>query len=264
MPTIKDKFKELSKKNQKALVGFITAGDPDPETSVEIAVAMADSGVDIIELGIPFSDPTADGPVIQRAALRAIKSGTNIEKVFSMTEKIRQRTDIPIVLFTYYNPVFRYGEENFCKRAVDAGADGILTVDLPFEEESLITDYDKVNFPRINLAAPTTSDERIEKISLNSSGFIYLVSKTGVTGSAGLNPELTKKDYLRIKKYTDIPVCVGFGIKTEKDVKNIAEFADGVVIGSAFEALIEENLGKKDIPAIIGKKAGDYKKNTYF
>lgn len=264
MLSIKDKFESLKKKNEKGLVGFVTGGDPNPELSVEIVLSMADAGVDIIEFGIPFSDPTADGPVIQEAAARSIRGGTNIETVFEMTKKIKSKTDVPLVLFTYYNPVLRYGEEDFCKKALDCGANGVLIVDLPFEEDSLITEYNKEKFPRINLTAPTTSDTRMEKIAKDSSGFIYLVSKTGITGSSGLDPNLTKKDFERLKKHTKVPVCVGFGIKTDEDVKNIAKFADGVVIGSAFESMIEKNLGKANLPEIIGDRVREYKKNTIF
>jgi tryptophan synthase alpha chain len=264
MISLKNKFESLKKNNEKALVGFVTAGDPNPEISIDIVLAMAENGVDIIELGIPFSDPTADGPVIQKSSERAIKAGTNLEKVFEMTKKIRQKTNVPIVLFTYYNPVLRFGEKNFCEKSLECGANAVLIVDLPFEEKSLISDFDQEKFPKINLAAPTTSDERLEKISKNSNGFIYLVSKTGITGSAGLDPELTKKDFARIRKYTDTPVCIGFGIKTDEDVRNIAGFADGVVIGSAFESLIEENSDKKNLAEIIGKRAGEYKKQTRF
>lgn len=260
MVSIKEKFEELKNKKEKALVGFVTAGDPDIETSTEIVISMAKSGVDIIELGIPFSDPTADGPVIQRASARAIKKGINIDKYFKMIEKIREKTDIPIVIFTYYNPVLKFGEEKFCEKALESGASGVLIVDLPFEEKSVIDSFNKGLFPKINLIAPTTTFERMEKIGKSSSGFIYLVSKIGITGSGGLDPELTEKDFTNLKKYTDQPVCVGFGIKTEEDVKNIAKFADGIVIGSAFESIIEENLKDKNLPEIIGQKAAMYKK----
>ncbi|MDY0132360.1 MAG: tryptophan synthase subunit alpha [Desulforegulaceae bacterium] len=264
MISLKNKFEELKEKNEKALVGFITAGDPTPEISIDIVIAMAESGVDIIELGIPFSDPTADGPVIQKSSERAIKAGTNLEKVFEMIKKIREKTHVPLVLFSYYNPVFKFGEKKFCEKSIECGANGVLIVDLPFEEKSLIKDFDREKFPKINLLAPTTTDERLEKISKNSNGFIYLVSKTGITGSAGLDPELTKKDFLRIRKHTNTPVCIGFGVKTNEDVKNIAKFADGVVIGSAFESLIEENLKNKNLVEVIGKRAGEYKKQTLF
>ncbi len=263
MNRITNKFKTLKEKNQKALVGFLTAGDPDPSTSLTLIREMCNAGLDILELGIPFSDPTADGPVIQRSSARAIAGGIHLSAILEMTAELRKTIDIPIILFTYYNPVLAFGVENFYTAAKRAGADGVLVVDLPPEESDEMTKFwDDDTFSFIRLVAPTTPDKRMEKISKTASGFIYLVSKTGVTGSSGLTATPVSDQMKILRKICDLPVCVGFGISTAEDVSQIALFADGVVIGSAFENLIEKNMDNPELVAILAEKVKAYKAAT--
>jgi tryptophan synthase alpha chain len=263
MNRIRKTFEVLKEKGEKALVGFVTAGDPDLDTSLTLVTAMCESGIDILELGIPFSDPTADGPVIQRSSSRALKAGTTLAGVLDILTKLRLKTDIPIILFSYYNPIHAYGPERFYQDALKAGADGVLVVDLPPEESTELTRFfNDEKFSIIRLVAPTTSEERMEFIANSASGFLYLVSKTGVTGSDGLDTGDIGELCGKLKSLTDIPVCVGFGISTSKDVENIAKFADGVVIGSAFERTIEENLEKPGMIAILSEQVRGYKKAT--
>ncbi|MCD4718297.1 MAG: tryptophan synthase subunit alpha [Desulfobacula sp.] len=264
MNRIKKKFDELKEKKEKALVGFLTAGDPDFSKSLAIITKMCDAGLDVLELGIPFSDPTADGPVIQRSSARSLANGIHISKILKMTKKLRKTSDIPIILFTYYNPVLAFGIEKFYKEAKKAGADGTLVVDLPLEESNEMTKFwENDNFSLIRLLAPTTPKERMEKIlKTAASGFIYLVSKTGVTGSDGIDASEVLKQMKMIRLVSNLPVCVGFGISTSNDVSRIASFADGVVIGSAFERLIENNMNNPELPSIIAEKVKEYKKAT--
>jgi tryptophan synthase alpha chain len=224
---------------------------------------MCKSGVDILELGIPFSDPTADGPVIQRSSSRALKSGTRLTTVLDMTRELRKQTDIPIILFSYYNPIHHYGSQRFCDDAVEAGADGVLIVDLPPEESDELTCFFKNDeFSLIRLVAPTTPPDRMKSIAGSASGFLYLVSKTGVTGSDGLDTTDIRSLCDQLKSLTPIPVCVGFGISTSDDVKSIASFSDGVVIGSAFERLIENNLENPNMIRLLSDQVQEYKKST--
>jgi tryptophan synthase alpha chain len=266
MNRINKKFDELKEKRQKALVGFLTAGDPDFSTSLAIIIKMCDAGLDVLELGIPFSDPTADGPVIQRSSARALAKGIHISKILKMTKEIRKSIDIPIILFTYYNPVLAFGVEKFYKEAKKAGIDGTLVVDMPLEESDEMTKFwEDDDFSLIRLLAPTTPQERMEKIlKASASGFIYLVSKTGVTGSDGLDSSKVLKQMDMIRLISDLPACVGFGISTPDDVSKIASFADGVVIGSAFERLIENNMNNPELPSIMAEKVKEYKKATIF
>lgn len=264
MNRIDKTFTALKEKKEKALVGFVSAGDPDPETSLKLITAMCDGGLDVLELGIPFSDPTADGPVIQRSSSRALKSGTRLSTVLDMTRKLREKTQIPIILFSYYNPIHCYGPEKFCNDALQAGADGVLVVDLPPEESDELTRFfDEDRFSIIRLVAPTTSENRMKTIAETASGFIYLVSKTGVTGSDGLDTTDIGGLCLRLKSMTALPVCIGFGISTVDDVAAIAAVADGVVIGSAFERTIENNLDNPELASILYKQVRDYKKVTF-
>jgi tryptophan synthase alpha chain len=260
---MEETFKRLKNNNEKALVGFITAGDPDMETSVSIISAMCENGADILELGVPFSDPTADGPVIQRSSGRALKAGMNLGSVIEMTRKIRQNTDVPIILFSYYNPIMAYGIGRFHTDAVDAGADGVLVVDLPPEEsEELTGNWTGNDLCLIRLVAPTTPPGRMEMIARDAAGFLYMVSMTGVTGSGGLDITQIGECVEMLKKSASVPICVGFGISTPSDVAAVSAVADGVVIGSAFERTIEENLDNPDLPSIIGKQTAAYKKAT--
>ncbi|MFC1858241.1 tryptophan synthase subunit alpha [Thermodesulfobacteriota bacterium] len=263
MNRIEKTFKTLKEKREKALVGFVTAGDPNIEDSLRIVKRMCEAGVDVLELGVPFSDPTADGPVIQRSSLRALKQGVNLKTVLEMTNNIRETTDAPIILFSYYNPILSYGAESFYQDSIEAGADGVLVVDLPPEESEEMTDQWPGNaLALIRLIAPTTPAERAAQIAQSASGFIYLVSKTGVTGSSGLDQKEIGVQTESLRAYTDLPICVGFGISTSEDVAAVASTADGVVIGSAFERLIEENLENPDLAAMMAKKVSSLKSAT--
>jgi tryptophan synthase alpha chain len=263
MTRINAAFRRVSEKNESALVGFVTAGDPDMDTSREIIAAMCENGVDILELGVPFSDPTADGPVIQRASTRALQQGIRLDRILSLTAQIRRTSPVPIILFSYYNPIMAYGPDAFYRDAVDSGADGLLVVDLPPEEAGeLISRWSPAEFSFIRLIAPTTPRERMEKISRDASGFLYLVSTTGVTGSGGVDTSEIQARAELLRSLTGLPICVGFGISTPEQVSAISAFAEGVVIGSAFERTIEENLEAPDLPQLIGAQTAAYKAAT--
>ncbi|MBC2715438.1 MAG: tryptophan synthase subunit alpha [Desulfobacteraceae bacterium] len=263
MNRLKNLFETLKKNNDRALVGFVTAGDPNIDTSLKIISAMCENGMDILELGVPFSDPSADGPVIQRSSSRALEHNVSLKTVMEMIREIRKITSIPIIIFSYYNPIMAYGIENFQPDAIEAGADGLLVVDLPLEESPELTSVWKdTDFSLINLVAPTTPKQRMAKIASASSGFLYLVSKTGVTGSDGLDTSEIASQMSILHSVTDLPVCVGFGISTTDDVAAVASMADGVVIGSAFERLIEENIDNPELVSIIGRRTAEYKAAT--
>ena len=253
MNRIDTTFTNLKEKGERALVGFVTAGDPDYSRSLDIVKTMCTSGLDILELGIPFSDPTADGPVIQRSSARSLENGTSLASVMTMTRELREVTDIPIILFSYYNPILAYGPVAFYDEAVAAGADGLLVVDLPPEESGEMTGLwpgDMLSL--IRLVAPTTPRDRMAYIAETAAGFLYLVSKTGVTGSDGLDLAAVTANTAALKAVSSLPVCVGFGISTPEDVAAIAATADGVVIGSAFEKIIEDNMENPDLVAMMG------------
>ena len=264
MSRIEKKFRSLKEAGETALVGFVTAGDPDPEKSLEVITAMCQSGLDVLELGIPFSDPTADGPVIQRSSSRALAAGMTLPKVLEITGKVRETTDIPIILFSYYNPIYAYGPERFCNDAVNAGADGVLIVDLPPEESDELTQFFKDDFSIIRLIAPTTPNSRMKKIAESATGFLYLVSKTGVTGSDGLDTVEIESISKELCSLSSIPVCIGFGISTNEDVANISKYSDGVVIGSAFERTIERCIDDDNLVSVISKQVSEYKKATKY
>jgi len=254
-------FSELKKRQEKALVGFVCAGDPDYDRSLELVTAMCQAGMDILELGIPFSDPTADGPVIQRAASRALRNGASLTRAIAMVSALRKETQIPIVLFSYYNPVFAYGREGFYRDARSAGADGVLLVDLPYEESGELTaDWTAdAGFSLIRLIAPTTPAHRMKLIAGNATGFLYLVSKTGVTGSAGLDMA-SVQDYVRqVRSVTALPLCVGFGVNEPHQAAGLAPFVDGVVVGSAFERTIEENLNSPHLARRLEEQVRSFK-----
>jgi len=263
MNRIQKTFGSLKEKNEKALVGFVTAGDPNISQSLEIIKAMCKAGLDILELGIPFSDPTADGPVIQRSSGRAIAGGMTLKIALDMTRQIRQQTEIPIILFSYYNPIHAYGNKAFYEDAVSSGADGVLIVDLPPEESDEMTNtWSGKELSLIRLIAPTTPVARMKSIADSASGFLYLVSKTGVTGSDGLNTGDVGTHIRTLRSVARLPICVGFGISTAEDVASVAATADGIVIGSAYERLIEENLNHADLPGLLAERTKIYKAAT--
>lgn len=266
MNRISELFDELRKRGEKALIGFVTAGDPDFDKSREIILALCSSGIDILELGVPFSDPTADGPVIQRASQRALKSGMTLKRVFELAAHIRKHSNIPMILFSYYNPLFRFGADRVYRVALEAGIDGMLVVDLPPEESrEFLDEWPGNDLDFIRLIAPTTPAHRIKAIVRDASGFIYLISKTGVTGSEGLDYTEVSQMVQRVKEYTELPVCVGFGISRPDQVTAISRFADGVVIGSAFVKTIEEGLASgADITELISEQTRRYKEAQRF
>lgn len=260
MGRIQQKFNDLKQRGEKALVAYLTAGDPSLEMTRELIMALDAAGVDIFEIGVPFSDPTADGPTIQAASQRSLQRGTTLPAIFHMLETVRKFTEIPIILFGYYNPIFIYGTERFAKQAKKSGVDGILVVDLPPEESRELRRYtDRADVDFISLIAPTTSSERIGKISQKATGFLYYVSITGVTGTQKPVVSDIKKEMKRIREQTIMPVVVGFGISTPKQAAEIAPYADGVVIGSSFVRLIEEHKDKNNFVNIISSYASDIK-----
>ncbi len=241
---------QVFKSGKKALVTYIVGGDPDIAASQEILNSLPDAGADIIELGIPFTDPMADGPVIQAAALRALASGMTVKKLFGMVETFRAKNSTtPIVLMGYFNSVFSYGAEKFCTDAKAAGVDGLLIVDLPSEEEDELCIPCRNNgLDFIRLATPTTDIKRLPNVLKNASGFLYYVAVAGITGSSSASAEKLKPALDEIRKYTKLPICVGFGIKTADDAKKMAEICDGVVVGSALIDLISK---KADTAAFV-------------
>lgn len=242
MNRIDRKFRELKKKRKKAFIAYVTAGDPNLSMTKSIVSALEGAGVDIIELGIPFSDPLADGPTIQAASHRALLRGVTLSKIFSSVSAIRKVTGIPIAFMTYYNPILRYGIQDFVRSCKRSGVDGIIIPDLPFEEASeLIKASRKSKIAVIFLAAPTSTGKRIKNIAKNSTGFIYYVSLTGVTGARKKLPPEVASNVRLIKSATRKPVAVGFGVSNPAQARATAKGADGVIVGSAIVKIIEDN-----------------------
>lgn len=243
MHRLRQKFDELRSVGRKAFIPFISAGDPDLETSLEIVLALAKNGADIIELGVPFSDPMADGPTIQMSSQRALENGVRLADILEMVRSMRTETDIPIVLFSYLNPLFRYGFECLAKDAAEAGVDGVLVTDAVDEEAAEVSAIlRKRGIDLISLIAPTTSDERLKRISEHASGFIYAVSRAGVTGARSDTSASAKVLVERVRKFTDLPVAVGFGISTAEQITDVWRYADAAVVGSAIVAEIERSI----------------------
>jgi tryptophan synthase alpha chain len=249
MSRIKNTFNRLKKKNETALIPYIMAGDPDLATTKTLILEMEKAGCDIIELGAPFSDPLADGPVIQKAAIRSLANRTSIADVLGLVADVRNSSTIPLILMTYYNLIFKYGEERFVHDAVAAGLDGLILPDLPPEEaRTLIPSAKKAGLDTIFLLAPTSTDDRLKLVAKVTQGFVYYVSLTGVTGAQLAVQNSIKDDLLRIKSVTDKPVAVGFGISSPDQAAQVAMGgADGVIVGSALVKVIEENIGNEDL-----------------
>jgi tryptophan synthase alpha chain len=236
------RIQTVFKNGHKALIAYITAGDPTPEQTPELVFALERGGVDLVELGVPFSDPIADGPVIQRGAERALKAGTTVKKVLEIARKVRGKSRIPLLLFTYLNPVLRYGLEALARDAREAGIDGCLLTDLSVEEALSYTGAMKsAGLDTVFLAAPTSTPARLKLVSKYSSGFVYLVSRTGVTGERSSISDSLAPLVKSMRGITKLPLAVGFGIATPDQAREVSKIADGVVVGSAFVRLIEQN-----------------------
>lgn len=252
---ISRRFAELSAEGHLGLVAYITAGDPSLEATYKFVLALADAGADIIELGVPFSDPLADGPTIQRASERALKSGTTLAGVLDFVRRIRRSSDVPLVLFSYYNPILQMGLEKFAAAAAHAGADGVLVTDLtPEESEEYRRILQSHHLDTIFLAAPTSSDERLQKIAACSSGFLYLISRTGVTGAKDLLSDELPALLRRVHKFTNLPVAVGFGISLPGHVSVLGGLADAAVVGSALVAEVEKATSVDAAAAALGER----------
>ena len=231
--------------NRPSLVVYLTCGDPDLGTTREVALAAISAGAEVIELGVPFTDPVADGPVIQRASERALRNRVSLGQVLELAAEIRGESDAGLILFSYLNPVFRMGLGEFAARAKDAGVDGALITDLPVEEaDEYLREMRKRDLATVFLAAPTSTDERLKRIAEASTGFVYAVSRTGVTGARKELAEDAQKLVRRLRKFTKLPVAVGFGISAEQFV-SVGEFADAAVVGSAIVETVERNPGKE-------------------
>ena len=248
MIRVKNKFKELKQKKQKAFGVFLTAGYPSLVYSKNIFKKILDAKVDFIEIGLPFSDPMADGPLIQHSSQIAIEQNTSVEECFKLVKEIRKiNNEIPIILMGYYNPIHYYGNLKFIKKAVLSGIDGLIIVDLPMEEDEEFYNLSyKNNLPLIRLVTPTTDEERLKKILKNAYGFVYYVSVTGITGTKSASVNDVKNKIKVIKKITNLPVIAGFGIKNSSDAKKMSSTSDGIVIGSSLVNKIEQVYKKKN------------------
>jgi tryptophan synthase alpha chain len=242
------RFAELKEQGRAALVTFLTAGDPDPETSLAILRAIPAAGADVVELGMPFTDPMADGPAIQMSSQRALKAGQTLKKTLDIVRAFRQSDDaMPLVLMGYYNPIYIYGVDRFLRDAKSAGVDGLIVVDLPPEEDAeLCLPALKAGLNFIRLATPTTDDKRLPAVLANTSGVVYYVSVTGITGAASPDPGKVGAAVARIKRHTSLPVAVGFGVRTAEQAAMIASGADGVVVGSALVNALKGSLDGDD------------------
>ncbi|MCK6453670.1 MAG: tryptophan synthase subunit alpha [Alphaproteobacteria bacterium] len=241
------RFARLRAEGRAGLVTFVTAGDPDPATAAKILAGLPDAGADVIELGMPFSDPMADGPAVQAASLRALKAGQTLKKTLAMVKAFRRGdADTPVVLMGYYNPIYIYGVPRFLDDAKKAGVDGLIVVDLPPEhDDELCLPTMKAGLNFIRLATPTTDDRRLPTVLRNTSGFIYYVSILGITGTRSAASDAVAKAVARLKRHTDLPVAVGFGIKTPKQAAEVARVADAAVVGSMLVQTVARNLSRQ-------------------
>ena len=253
MTRIDDKFAALRKEGKKAFVSYVMAGDPDYDTSLELVRGLPAAGVDIIELGLPFTDPMADGPAIQLAGQRALAAGMTLERTLDLAHAFRETDDTtPIVLMGYYNPIYSRGVDQFLADAKAAGIDGLIIVDLPPEEDDeLCIPAQKAGLNFIRLATPTTDDKRLPKVLENTSGFVYYVSITGITGAAAAQANVVAPEVARIKSKTDLPIIVGFGVRTPETAKDIAGIADGTVVGSAIVSELASGKSVDDVLAFV-------------
>ena len=256
MTAIDDVFARCRDEGRAAFIPFLVAGDPDLDTTGELLGALARGGADLIELGVPFSDPIADGPTIQAAAVRALAAGTRLSAILELVARERRELGVPIVLFTYFNPVYRRGVETFAEQASASGVDGVLCVDLPPEEaeEELIPALRARGIDTVFLLAPTSTRDRIKSVGGASTGFVYYVSRTGVTGARdALSPTLLQ-EARKLRKKVKQPLAVGFGISTPEQVKDVAGVADGVVVGSALVRMVEERGDSPELPRLLEER----------
>ena len=260
MSRIETTFATLKQRQETALIPFITAGDPDLSVTAELVLTLAEAGADLIELGVPFSDPMADGPTIQAASERALAAGTTLDGILQLVTEVRKQTQVPLVLMGYYNPIFRYGAKRFARDAATAGVDALLLVDLPPEEVAEISgEMRKSGIDLITLLAPTTPRERMERLAAVAEGYLYYVSMTGVTGAQKISPADIRVAVEELKGMADIPVAVGFGITTAADARAVGAFADGVIVGSALVKIIEENGRKAELLPKVTKFIAELK-----
>lgn len=242
-------FERCTVENRKAFIAYITAGDPSPEMTASLVLALERGGADLIELGVPFSDPIADGPVIQRASDRALRAGMTTRKVLAIVREVRRSSEIPIILFSYLNPLLRYGFDALAKDSAEAGVDGVLMTDLCIEEaEDAVRRVRAQGLDTIFLAAPTSTDQRLRRVSEQSSGFVYLVSRTGITGEQASLSSSAASLTEKMRGLTELPIAVGFGISTPEQVAEVGAIADGVVVGSAIVRFIEEHATDPALP----------------
>ncbi len=246
-------FRVLRQRGERALIPYFTAGDPSLAVTARLVAEAARRGADVIEIGIPFSDPLADGPVIQRATQRALAAGVTLARVLEMVRELRGEVRVPLVLFSYYNPILAFGLKAFCRTAAEAGVDGVMVVDLPPEEaEPLHAEARPAGLDVIHLVAPTSAPARMRKIARASGGFIYLVSLTGVTGERARLPQDLVQHLRALRGLTTKPVCVGFGISTPEQAAEVGRFADGVIVGSAIVRLVEQHAGSPRLLEEVG------------
>ena len=260
MNRIKNTFKKLKQNNKKALGIFLTAGAPDFETSMSIFEELPNNGVDFIEIGMPFSDPMADGPAIQLSSQRALKSGMNLEKCLNLVKQFREKNNYtPIILMGYFNPIYKYGKEKFVDEAIKFGVDGLIIVDLPPEEDDELYNYsEEQNLSFIRLITPTTKEERLAKILKNATGFVYYVSITGITGTQTPNHDEVSTNLKKIKSFTKLPAIIGFGIRSPEQAYSMASISDGIVIGSAVVDLIRSSIDNNQSKEFIVKTCMEF------
>ena len=253
MTRIADTFNRLKREGKKGFIPFVTAGDPNLKTTSELIIELDRAGATAIELGIPFSDPMADGPVIQRASERALKNSFGVSEVLELVERAREKTSTPIILFTYFNPLLQFGLKRLAARAAEVGVDGVLVTDLtPEEAEEFAAELRAQNLDMIFLVAPTSTDERLRMVAERASGFIYAISRAGVTGPRASVSEEAERLVNRVRNFSDLPVAVGFGISSAEQVADVQRYADAVVVGSAIVAEIERNSNDKNLSRHIG------------
>ena len=260
MTRISAKWQQLKAEGRKAFIPYITAGDPDLATTEALLLALADAGADIIELGVPFSDPMADGPVIQRASERALQQPVGVADILPLVERVRQHSDVPIMLFTYFNPLLQFAQAERGARLKAAGVDGVLITDLiPEEADAFVAEMRAAEVDTIFLAAPTSTDERLKLIAQYSTGFVYVVARTGVTGMRDSVAMEVQGLVERVRRHTPLPVAVGFGISKPEHVRDVWQYADGAVVGTRLVLEIENNLGSPELVGRVGRLVRELK-----